>query len=91
MSGKRPFNFGTPPVGARDPMVQWIDRAFRQIEIASQEDLSTVFDEYSYTGTLTETREVDLTTPSVANLAAVLATLIVDIKKRGSRRKREET
>lgn len=90
MSGKRPYNFGTAPRDAK-ALIPWIDRAFRQLESASQEDLATVFDEYGSTGPLTPTRTIDLVTPSVANLAAVLATLVDDIKKRGSRRSREET
>lgn len=90
MSGKRPYNFGSPPGSERTPTVQWIERALRQIETASQEDLATVFDEYGHTGTLTPTRTIDLAAPTAANVAAVLATLVADIKQRGSKRSREE-
>lgn len=91
MSGKRPYNFGAPPgASTSDPVVQWIGRALREIENQSQDDITTVFDAYGFTGTLTETREIDLAAPSAANIAAVFATLISDVKKRGARRTRED-
>lgn len=94
MSGRRPLNLGTAPSqppGEAGQIVRWIDRAFRALELASNEDLATFFDEFGHEGTLVETRTIDLNTPSAANVAAVVATLISDVKKRGSRRKREET
>lgn len=38
---------------------------------------------YGITGTLTPTRTIDVSTPTAANAAAVLATLLDDLKQRG--------
>lgn len=79
----RPVNFGQPLQGAFE---QWAMEAFREIERASYEDIAEVADDYVITGTLTETRDLNVTTPTVANLAAVLGTLLRDLKKRGATR-----
>jgi hypothetical protein len=60
--------------------------ALRQIERASNEGIDTIADAYTVTGTLTETRELDVDSPSLANLAAVLGTLLSDFKRRGAKR-----
>lgn len=62
---------------------KWALEAFREIERASYEDIAEIADSYSITGTLTETRDINVTAPTAANLAAVLGTLITDLKKRG--------
>lgn len=63
-----------------------IQRALRDIERASREGIENVADSFSITGTLTETRSLNVDTPSLANIAAVLGTLISDLKKRGAKR-----
>ncbi len=65
MSGRRPLNLGTAPSqppGEAGQIVRWIDRAFRALELASNEDLATFFDEFGHEGTLVETRTIDLNT-----------------------------
>lgn len=58
--------------------------AITEIERASAEvDVLDIASAYTITGTLTETRELNVTAPSTANIAAVLATLITDLKRGG--------
>lgn len=76
----RPVSFGQ--LGS----IANIERALRDIERASREGIENVADSFSITGTLTETRSLDVDTPSIANIAAVLGTLISDLKKRGAKR-----
>ena len=63
-----------------------IQRALRDIERASRDGVENVADSFSITGTLTEARSLDVDSPSLANIAAVLGTLITDLKKRGAKR-----
>lgn len=76
------------PVGSND--LGWYQRALKIIEEASYEDAETVFDEYTVTGAFTETRTLDTATATTADLVALLATLITDIQKRGSKRNPNE-
>lgn len=77
----RPLSLGQPLND--DDFAKWALAAFREIEIASYEDIAEVADAYTVTGTLIETRAIDVDTPTAANIAAVLGTLITDLKKRG--------
>ncbi len=61
-------------------------RALRDIETASREDIETVADGFSVSGSFTETRSLNVTAPSTANIAAVLATFLTDLKSRGQTR-----
>lgn len=63
---------------------QAVVAALREIQNASQEyDLVSIFAPYSITGSFTETRNLNVTSPTTANLAAVLATIIVDFQRGG--------
>lgn len=64
----------------------WVRQCLREIENASNEDISEVADGFTIGGSFIETRTLDLDTPSEANIAAVLATFISDMKKRGAKR-----
>lgn len=66
--------------------MQWVRDALHEIERASYEDIAEVADGYTITGTFTETRNLNVATPTAANIAAVLGTLITDIKRRGQKR-----
>lgn len=85
-----PPRLGTNAAISSEPTIQWIVDSLRRIEEASREDLVTILEGYTWTGTLTETREIDLASPSAANVAAVLATFIKDVTERGQKRQREE-
>jgi len=80
----RPISLGPLPPGAgTDQKLDWIIRSLREIETASVEDAIAVFDSYSSDVPPTPTRQVNVTTPAASNLAAVLASLIADMRKRG--------
>lgn len=68
----------------------WAIRALREIELASFEDIEATFDEYTVEGTITETRTFNAATASATDLRNVLATIISDIQKRGSKRQLNE-
>lgn len=85
----RPVALGFPPSDPRSER-EWIIRSIREIENASKVGGDSVADDYTISGSFVETRTLDLTTPNAANIAAVLATLLSDMKKRGSRRKRTD-
>lgn len=61
--------------------------ALTEIERASHEnDIVEVAQNYSLTGTLVPTRVLNVAAPTAANVAAVLATLLDDLKKGGLNR-----
>lgn len=72
-----PTNLGA----IRDPAAR---EAIREIVTASAEvDLLDIANAYTISGTFTETRTLNVTTPTAANIAAVLATFITDCKRGG--------
>jgi hypothetical protein len=71
------------PNATTDQKLDWIIRSLREFENASTEEAEAVFDSYSSDVAPTTTRQVNVTTPTTANLAAVLASLIADMRKRG--------
>jgi hypothetical protein len=83
----KPVALPPAPPGA-DPAAQfaWIKVCLQQIERASQEEPAQIFDSYSTDSTPTATRQLLVTSPTPANIAAVLATLIADFRARGVKR-----
>jgi hypothetical protein len=64
-----------------------IQALFNQIRDASQAgDITDIGGAFSITGTFTPTRTLNVTSPTLANAVAVLATLISDLKAGGSNR-----
>lgn len=64
-----------------------IQALFNQIVQASQSgDIVDIASAFTLTGTLVPTRNLNVTSPTVANVAAVLATLLADLKAGGSNR-----
>lgn len=62
-----------------------IAKMFDEIAAASLDgDIIDIGQAYTITGTFTPTRNLNVTTPTAANIAAVLATLISDFKAGGS-------
>jgi hypothetical protein len=83
----RPVSFGPlPPNASPEETQDWIVRSLREVENASVENPIAVFDSYSSNSTFTTTRQVNVTAPSLANLATVLASLIADMRKRGTKK-----
>jgi len=64
--------------------MDWVQQALREIENASYEDIAEVADAFTITGSFTNTRDLNVSSPSTANIAAVLATFISDFKKRST-------
>lgn len=79
----RPLSLGSP---IKDGDLRWIMDALREIERASYEDIAEVADAFAVTGSLTETRTLDVGSPTAANIAAVLGTLLADLKRRGTKK-----
>lgn len=78
----RPVALGQP-LNDQD-FIRWALASLREIETASYEDSAEVADAFTVTGTLTQTYDLNVTTPTAANIAAVLATFLTDLKKRGT-------
>jgi hypothetical protein len=86
-SAMKPIALPPSPPGS-DPAAQfaWIKACLQAIERASQEEPAQIFDSYSSDTTPTPTRQLLVTAPTTQNLAAVLATLIADVRARGVKR-----
>ena len=56
------------------------------IRASAEVGTTDIFAPYSITGTFTETRDLNVTSPTLANIAAVLATIITDCKRGGQHR-----
>jgi hypothetical protein len=80
------LSLGGPQAMTGQGFDTWVLGALRQIERASLEDATLIADAFAITGTFTETRTLNVTTPTTANIAAVLATFLDDLKKRGAKR-----
>ena len=80
----RPVSFGPlPPAATTDQKLDWIIRSLREIENASAEDAIAVADSYGASAPFTPTRQLNVTAPTAANIAAVLASFLADLRKRG--------
>lgn len=67
-----------------DPQIQ---KLFNLLFAASRDaDLVDIFSGYTVTGTFTPTRNLNVSSPTLANLAAVLATIISDCTAGGPNR-----
>ena len=72
-----------PPGASTEQTLDWLIRAVREFENASTEDPIAVADSYGANATFTSTRQVNVTSPTAANIAAVLASFFADLRKRG--------
>jgi hypothetical protein len=64
-----------------------LQKLFNTIFSASRDaDIVDLGQAYTITGTFTPTRNLNVSSPSLANIAAVLATLISDFKSGGQNR-----
>jgi hypothetical protein len=80
----RPVSLGPlPPAAGTDQKLDWIIRSLREIENASAEDAIAVADSYSANSVFPTTRQLNVTAPTAANIAAVLASFLADLRKRG--------
>jgi len=63
-----------------------IVEALRQISLASHDSIESVADAFTANAAFTSTRTLNVSSPTTANIAAVLATFLTDLKKRGANR-----
>lgn len=64
-----------------------IQKQFNQIYAASRDaDMVDIAQGYTLSGTFTETRILNVTAPTLANIAAVLATFLLDCQRGGPNR-----
>lgn len=64
-----------------------IQSMFNQIIEASQTgDITDIGNAFTITGTFTPTRTLNVTSPTLANVVAVVATLLADLKAGGANR-----
>lgn len=80
------LSLGTPGQSP-EAKLDWIVTSLRKIEDASRgNDPVIIAQNYTLTGTNTATRNLNLTAPTLANVVAVLATIIQDLQKGGANR-----
>jgi uncharacterized protein YciI len=86
----RPVSFGPfAPYASTDQKLDWIIRSLREslreIENASAEDAIAiaVADSYGANSTYPTTRQLNVTAPTASNIAAVRASFLADLRKRG--------
>lgn len=73
-----------PPMQGVPPEIQ---RIFNLIFAASRDaDLVDISQAFEITGTFTETRILNVSSPTLANIAAVLATFLADCQRGGQNR-----
>lgn len=63
----------------------WVLKSMSLIEDNSFGEIEDVIDEFTINGTFTETFELNVTSPTAANIADVLATIIQSIQNRGTK------
>lgn len=78
---------GTPPPDMMKSVEgRWISSALKEIELASFENDTSVITKTYLLENYTETRALDVATATTADIANVLATLILDLKRGGSKK-----
>lgn len=82
----RNINFGNPPTGGLQAQITWLIACMRKIETASKDtDALTIADAYTVANA-GGTRSIDGAASVAGTVRDVLATLLDDLKKRGSKR-----
>ena len=81
----RPIFLGDPLGDDTKYLLEWVASALRDIELASQDDIAAIFDEYTVTN-FTETRTLDATAATLSNVANFICTMVDDLKNRGTKR-----
>lgn len=84
----RKINFvGQPPAPDPKSRMDFLDVCVRQIAQASQEnDVNDIAGAFTITGAFTETRTLDVSTATLSDVIAVVATLLTDLKAGGQHR-----
>lgn len=75
------------PFGSLDQKFDWLHAQLREIEKASREnDLVTIANAFTISGAYTTTRNLNVSTATLSDLIAFVATFIDDCRKGGSTR-----
>lgn len=75
-----------PPNAYGDELFkQWVSACFDEIQNASIEEIASIASDFTITG-YTETRTLDASTATATDVANVLCTLILDLKRHGQHR-----
>lgn len=81
-----PVTLGAPDDDSDAAVLRWARQALTEFERASFAfEIGEIADNYTITGTLTETRNLDVSSPTAQNIADVLGTFLLDLKRRGSK------
>lgn len=80
----RPISLLGAPIKGQEN--NWYMNALREIERASKEENYDVADKFTIENLTTPTYTLDVATATAADIAAVLGTLLTDMKKRGQNR-----
>ena len=80
----RPVSLLGAPMPGREN--DWMMNALREFERASKEENYDVADKFTITGLTTPVYTLDVATATASDVAAVLGTLLMDMKKRGQNR-----
>lgn len=79
----KPLFLGPPPQGGTvDMKLDWCMRALMQIEMATQADPLAIADTFTVT-TPTAKHALDVSTATTLDVAKVLGTLLLDMRRRG--------
>lgn len=77
----RPVQLGQP---VNDNDARWIQESLREIERSSQDETEAAFDDYTLSN-VTETRTLDVSAATLTDLKNFVATMVLDIQRRGRR------
>lgn len=83
----RPVTVPPPPEDLTDMalLARWFRDLANEIETASRDaDVVDLATQFTVMGTLTETYSINLSSPTAANVAAVLATFLANMARGGS-------
>lgn len=83
----RRVNFGMPPANLKvSPELQWVLQALKEVELASYEyDPASIASGFTISN-YTETRTLNAATATATEIANVLATLILDLRRGGAKK-----
>lgn len=83
----RRVNFGMPPANIKvSPELQWVLQSLKEVELASFENDPAVIASGFEISNYTETRTLDVATATTTDIANVLATLLLDLRRGGAKK-----
>lgn len=84
----RPMAFSPPPMRQQmGTFEQWVIKSFQEVSAASHEQVTEEIADSFTLSNVTETRTLDPTTATVADVANVLGTFLQDMQRRAVKEK----